>query len=670
MTQETKHLYEFGEFQLDTAERLLRRFDEVVPLKSKVFDMLVLLVENAGHLLEKDWLMQQLWPDSFVEEVNLNVNISTIRKALRETPTQPRYIETIPKRGYRFIAKVTKTSFEDNIPTVVLPPQNEAAALAQIQQTAAAKPLNYVTNPLPDIESIVGDDAKVDRGETAINKPEKPQRLSAQKMALWTLLFLVLASAATYLFWAAKFKDKNSQVPALRTIAVLPFRTLTGSEDDNALGLGMADALITRLGSLKDVTVRPTGVVLKYSNGDQNPIEAGKALSVDAVLTGFVQKDGKNIRISTQMTRVADGRTLWADKFDDFFTNVFAVQDSISEKMIVALSLHLTGSEKQLITKRYTENTEAYGLYLQGLYYHHKLNSKKALEFYNAAIAKDPEYPLPYAQIEGIYLGYANAGINRQFYLDKAREAVNKALSLAPNLSEANEALGDLKYAVDWDFAASEKAYERALELNPGNESARFSYALLLSRLGRHDEAIKEIEFAHQLDPISVYINAQYIDILVNAGRIEQAIEQAKKALELDSDAVVTHYYLAKAYAAKSMYVEAIAELQKNADRQESKRLKLYSAYVYARSGNKIKAEKIIEECQQDPQINPSMWKLTNLSMAYAALGEKDKAFEMLEKAVQEKVVSALNMKVEPEFQPLRSDPRFADLIKRMGLPE
>jgi TolB-like protein/DNA-binding winged helix-turn-helix (wHTH) protein/tetratricopeptide (TPR) repeat protein len=671
MGKKTQHLYEFGEFRLNTAERLLLRFEEVVPLKAKVFDMLVLLLDNAGHLLEKEWLMQQLWPDSFVEEVNLNVNISALRKALGERVTKPIYIETVSKRGYRFITEVKKTPIVDDVSTVVLPKADENLSLVEEKQALSTESsLRYITQPLPDLKEVLADKSETNLQPAEAEESVKLNPLFNRRFAASAVILLLVSSASAYFLWPAKLRSKPADNPVVQTLAVLPFKTLTNSEEDNALGLGMADALITRLGNLHQITVRPINSVLKYSGTDQNSSEIGQSLGVDAVLTGFVQKDGKNIRISTQMTRVSDGMTLWTDKFDDFFTNVFAVQDSISEKIVSTLSLRLTGAQKQQLTQRYTENTEAYQLFLQGRYYHNKLIPKKALEFYEAAIAIDPDYPLPYAALEGIYLGMANSGINRQEYIDKAKASVSKALALAPNLSEVHEALGDLRFAVDWDFTGAEQAYKKALELNLGNPSARYSYAVLLSRAGRHEEAIRQMEMARRIDPVSAYIYAEYADILVNARQYDAAIEQVKKARELDSGMMVTHYYLARAYAAKSMYAEVITDLQNLSKVRGAQRVQLYMAYAYARSGKRAEAEKIIEQSLQDPVENKFAWAPVIMAMAYAAMNEKDQAFQMLEKAFKNRAVNLLSLNVVPELDNLHSDPRFADLIKRIGLPE
>jgi len=661
MSRRARQLYEFGDFKLDPAERLLLRGDDVIPLKSKVFDILVLMVQNSGRLLEKEWLLETLWPESFVEESNLNVNISALRKALGETPSDPRYIETVPKRGYRFVASVKEIVIAE-----------EPSLIAR--QSAADKSDNVIES---ESEIAQADEAPVEaqteapnitNGDSTITSTipvQKRPLVSAATFAAAVIALIAIVGA--YLF-ITRAKNKDTGIAGVRTIAVLPFKTATSQEADIALGMGMADALIMRLSALQKLTVRPVSTVLKYSQSDQDPLEAGRALGVDVILTGLVQKDGKNIRISTQMLRVSDGATLWTEKFDDYFTNVFAVQDSISEKMAAALSIRLSGAEQQRLAKRYTENTEAYQLYLQGQYYHNRLVTDKALSLYLEAIEKDPEYPLPYTSIVSLYIGLANVGDNREEYIRKAREAADRAISLDPDLSDSYEALGTVYYVIDWDFANGEKAFQRSIELNPGNSNAHYSYATLLSRLGRHEEAFREMDLAIRFDPVSAYIHADYATLLTNARRYDEALDQTKKALELDPNFLSVYFPVARIYTAKSMYEEALEAQRKVMQNSTYKKPRWYAAYIYARAGKRAEAEKILRDDEETD--SPSVWKPYFIAMSYAALGDRDRAFEWLEKAFAKRSVGLTSLKVEPEWDSLRSDPRFNDLIRRVGLSQ
>ncbi|MEW6129614.1 MAG: winged helix-turn-helix domain-containing protein [Acidobacteriota bacterium] len=668
MAQKIRELYEFGDYQLDVGEQLLLRNGEVVPLKAKVFDTLVLLVENAGRLLEKEWLMRELWPQSFVEEVNLNVNISTLRKVLGESATKPQYIETVPKRGYRFVAQVTKKII-DETPTEVL---NDASAEAKNSLAIAAEEINepskYVTSPLLELDSLTGKAPDLN-SEKEIKPAEKGSLLptiSRWQLTIGATLLLGVIIAGVYFAVSSNSKTKIANSLRVQTIAVLPFKATSTDEANQALGLGMADALINRLGKFKEINVRPTSTVMKYSERETDPIAAGRELGVDVVLAGLVQRSDKNVRISAQLFRVSDGTLLWGDKFDDFFTNVFALQDSISERMAKVLSLQLTIDEKRLLTKRYTENTEAFQLYTQGQYFHFKYQFPKALEYYEQAIKKDPDYALAYAGLAANYIAQAVISPNRQELRDKAVAAIDKALSLDANLGQAYNALGWGKYLLDWDWAGAEQALQRAIELNPNDSESHSNYSVLLSTLDRRDEAISESELALQLDPTSSDTHFQHLLVLYYARRFDQAIEHSKKAIATDPNHPYWGGIMMRIYLAKSLYQEALAEGKKW---YSSERLKAEPlvGYAQARLNNRTEAEKILQNVLGKPE---GIVKNYTMATIYCGMHEKDQAFAWLEKSYASKDNGIIKIKVDPLWDELRSDPRFDDLLGRLNLRE
>jgi serine/threonine protein kinase/TolB-like protein len=648
-SKKARRCYEFGPFRLDVAERQLLREGKVIELKPKVFDLLVVLVENAGRLLEKEELLNRLWPDSFVEEVNLSVNVSALRRALGENASVPEYIETVPKKGYRFIASVTEKVLTDRgapateLLPVVIDRQGETAA-----GEAQATPVTEI------IKDETGSPTSV------------PARRFALLPAPWLLAAAVLLAAAlgSFWWWFAKGAKPQADTARMRTIAVLPFKSLKAGEADQAFELGMADALITRLGSLHTLTVRPTSAILKYSDANIDPVAAGRELGVDAVLDGRLQRDEKMIRVTAQLLKVSDGSPLWTGKFDDFFTNVFALQDSISEKMTEALSMQLTKDEQQRMTKRYTENTEAYQLYLQGRYFLFKYQFAKAQDFFQAAVAKDPDYPLAYAGLATNYVALAVTTPDRQEMRDKALAAANKAVSLDPNLDEAHSALGWIKFLGDWDWPGAEQELRRAIELNPNNADARQNYASLLNVLGRHDEALGEIEQARQLDPVSSVIRDSYALILFHARRYDQALEQCRKALELDPQHRGAYFLLPRIYAAQSMFEQVIAEYEKHQG-EEAKAWTLFAAYAHARLGHRAEAEKMIQILLPKASRTGASHMI---ALIYAGLGDKERALEWLEKAYQARDNQMIHLKVDPEWDTLRSEARFNDLLRRMRL--
>lgn len=394
MTRTARQFYEFGPFRIDATERLLWRDGEVVALTPKVFDTLLVLVENSGHILTKDEMMKAVWANSNVEEANLTKNISTLRKALTQTSETDQYIETIPWRGYRFSAGVREVSDqineliveESSAVRVMIAPETSAKAVQDLAEPAALE-----TASLPDSDS----------------KRATTRRVSPSAIALGTVL--IIAIAAMILLWTSRKETHTGSLhssPIIGTIAVLPFKSLNPEVGDEYLGLGMADTLIIRLSNIKQLIVRPTGAVRKYSGNDQDPFVAGREQQVDAVLDGSIQKTEGRIRVTARLIRVEDGTSLWAGSFDEKDGDIFKLQDSIVERLAGALTLELTGEEQKRLTKRYTENTEAYLLYLKGRYHLERRTVKeveKSIDYFQRALGIDPKYALAYAGLAESY---------------------------------------------------------------------------------------------------------------------------------------------------------------------------------------------------------------------------------------------------------------------------
>jgi TolB-like protein/Tfp pilus assembly protein PilF len=451
---------------------------------------------------------------------------------------------------------------------------------------------------------------------------------------------------------------------------VLPFKPLGEESGDEFLSLGMADALITRLSNLQQLVVRPSSSILRYTSPDQDPLEAGRQQKVDAVLDGRIQRAADRVRVTVQLLRVQDGRQLWADKFDEKFTDIFALQDAISERVASALALQLTGSEQDRLRKRYTENAEAYQLYLRGRYFWNRRTAEslqKGIEYFTQAIEKDSRYALAHAGLADSFIILGNFGLlppNEAY--PKARAAAEQALKVDPDLAEAQVSLAFVKSLFERDWPGAEAGFRRAIELNPNYGPAHQWYGVSLAGAGRLDEAVAELKRAQQVDPLSLTINAVVGWMLYLARDYDRAIEQEKLVLEMDTNFALAHRYLGLAYEQKGMYTEAISEFQKAKSLSGARPLDAGSlGHAYAVAGRAAEARQVLKEVnERSPQV---YFPALDVGLIHLALGEKDLAFEWLEKAVQERSPWLTHLRVDPRFDPLRSDPRFTTLLNRIG---
>jgi DNA-binding winged helix-turn-helix (wHTH) protein/TolB-like protein/tetratricopeptide (TPR) repeat protein len=646
------HFYNFGSFRIDTRERLLLRDGEPMPLPPKVYDTLLVLVENSGHIIEKEELMKAVWPDTFVEDANLTVNISALRKALGQGVSEHQYIETVPKRGYRFVSTVTRANDE----SANLFAEDGGNSHALIREKGRVGVGGKRSGEGEELFSIPGSSATLPRsrgfGPAAVG-------LSALLVGL-----VVIA----YYAWT----KRAEQGLKVRSIAVLPFKPLVADSRDEPLEMGMCDALITRLSGLNQLVVRPTSSVVMYNKPGQDPLAAGRELGVDALLEGYVQRSGEKIRVTAQLLSVTDGRHLWSGQFNDNFTDIFAVEDSISRQMVEALLLKLTGEEQSRVTRHYTENVEAYEFYLKGRYFLDKRTPdgvKKSTEYFQQATEKDSKYALAFAGMAESYVILAvRADMRPHDSYQKAKTAAMRALEIDDTIAEAHTALAHVRCWYDWDWSGAESEFKRAIELSLSNPIATQYYASYLITMGRHQEAILEARQAQRLAPLSLNINVQVARMLYFAREYDQAIEQCWKTLEIEPNYGGAHLFLGRAYKQKGMYREALAELGKARDLlNDSSEVLSLIAYTYAVSGRRAEALKVLQELQgQSKQRYVSPY---HMGMVYAGLGEQDKAFSWLEKAYEDREGRMTILKVVPEFDTLRSDLRYASLIRRIGLP-
>jgi DNA-binding winged helix-turn-helix (wHTH) protein/TolB-like protein/Flp pilus assembly protein TadD len=660
MSQQSNHFYEFGPYRLDAAERLLRRDGEAVALQPKVFDLLIVLVEHPGRLLEKDDLMKLVWPDTIVEEANLTNNVSILRKALGEGNEGRPFIETVPKRGYRFVGPVEELKDE---PTDLAVAERSGSLVV-----VAAPEDSVVTATEQEVAPLAETPAwSIRRGMGRWTKRQS-------RLTVWASSLLLIGLASVVGTRLSKRPTASSVTGVgINSIAVLPFKLLVTASRDESLELGMTETLITKLNSIRQLIVRPLSAVRQYTNFEQDPLAAGREQRVEAVLEGSIQRSDEKIRVTVRLLKISDGALLWADKFDEKFTDIFAVQDSISERVAAALRLKLTREEQRLLGKRYTESVEAYQLYAMGRYYMRTRQTKegweKGIEYFDGAIKKDPGYALAYV---GLAWSYANLG-RLGYWLpqeawQKSEWAALKAVELDGSLGDGHALLGYIK-KWEWDWSGAEKEFKRALELAPNSVEANSIYASYLTDIGRTDEGIVYKKRAQELDPMTPEASGHLANSYFMSRQYDKAIELFVKTVEMDPNLAPAHSRLGQVYLQKGMFEEAIAELQKAmAIESDPARWDRDAAlsYAYALSGRRGEARKILDklnDLSKQRYIPPF-----NFAVVYIGLGEKNEAFKWLDKAYKERSQLLTGLKVDPLFDSLHSDPRFTDLLQRMNL--
>ena len=653
----TNRHYRFGEFQIDVKNRLLVRGSETVPLTPKTFDLLLLLIENSGSLLEKDELMERVWGGAFVEEGNLARTVSFLRKALGERPKDPEYIVTVAGHGYRFVAQVEEFSGDG------------AQSTAQLQTATTRVAGDKATTCFPD---------RVAAEVSAVQVPSKTESHRRTKR----LVLLVAAGGIALLAVPLAFVLRESKRPqptvplaTFKTIAVLPSRPSAAEDRDPASEFGLAASLINRLSGIRSLIVRPAAAIIKYTSLEQDPIEAGREQQVNYVLASSYRKAGERIVLTAQLINVHDRSVLWSDVCEQQ-CNTFAWQDALAEKTTRSLLMTLTDSHLRALSKHGTENQRAYDLFNLGLYgwYTNTYDTEglqKSAGYLEQAIALDPNYAAAYALLAVINSRIGLAfGAARKEYERKAGELAGKALELDDTAIDAHLVLGVSAYSYHWDWAGAEEHFKHARELNPDDVGVSRTYAAYLASMGRLDESVFWQQRACDLQPLSFDLNAVLVMRLFIARRCEEAIQQARKALQMIS-AAQTLYYAWRCYEQEHMFEEAYQVLQELTAAEKDKATAALVARTYAASGYE-KARTVylrqrlkdLEKRRQQETFNP-----LDAAIICAALGNRDEAFRWLEKAYEHHVQGLIYLKVNPEFDNLHSDPRFANLVGRIGLP-
>ena len=655
------HGYVFDDFTLDLDRACLWRAGEEIKLRNKSFEALRYLVEHNGRLVSKAEMIQALWPDAFVTDDSLVQCLIEVRRALGDDEHQ--YVRTILRRGYIFDAQV-KASYQS------------ASETSEISDTALVE----------DLRATIEEEEKREEDWQLSNGPGDDTVSGARNLrgrrwphliVLPAILLLLLLTIwlVTDLVWRPSWLRPAKTVAEIGSIAVLPFKSIDSSGGDEYLGVGMADDLITRLSNLQRVTVLPTSAVLKYGNSETSPVAAGKMLGVESVLEGSIRRSADRIRVTVQLVSVRDGSTLWAEKFDGNFTDILSLQDAVSEHVSQSLVRQLTGDERKVLTKRYTNNVAAYQHYLKGRYFLSRRTEagyQKGLEHFQQAIKLDQRYAPAYAGLADSYniMGlYVYALLRPHETFPKAREAAREALEIDGELGEAHASLGYTKLNYDWDWPGAERELKRAIELKPDDSPSHHYFSHYWMAMGRVEHSLAASLRALELNSFDLTLNAHLGWHYLYARQYDQASEQLLKAIELDPNFVTSHLYLGYVYEQKGKNEAAIEEFSRAMKLSEEGRRPVIEAalgHAYARAGKRTEAQRVLAGLKETAQrrfISPY-----GIAVLYLSLGDKEQAFVWLNRAYDERDNWLNYLKVEPRLDPLRTDPRFNELLRRVGL--
>lgn len=629
---ESPQTYRFGDFAFDPSSGELQRHGLKVRLQEQPFQVLMLLLARPGEVVTREQVRQALWPgDTFVDfDAGLNSAIKRLRDALGDSADQPRFVETIPRRGYRFVAPVEAPSVPAPAPPVTEVPATPAAA-----------------TPVPA-------------------QPARRSRFAGATAASAALavVVVVLAVGVTRDRWRG---DRSGPV-AITSIAVLPFENLSGDREQEYFVDGMTDAIITKLAQVRALRVISRTSITQYQRTDKLLPRIAEDLNVDAVVEGTVMRSGDRVRVTAQLIHAPTDRHLWARTYERELRDVLALQAELAGAITQAVQVKVQPEEQRQLAARGTVDPEAYDAYLKGRFFWNKRSAQsiaKAIEYFQQAIDRDPTYAPAYS---GLSDAYRWSGVQRlppREYMPKAEAAARKALALDETLAEAHSSLAGVLYRYHWDWEGAEREFQRSLELDPNYAEGHRAYAIYLLTVRRHEEAVTEARRARELSPLSPVINVELAAALLRVGRYDEAIQQVHKTLEIDPKFFPAHATLALAYEGQGDRPRAVAALEK-ALPPASRENNHWLGYLYALSGRRVEALAVaarLEKLSRERYVNPQ-----SIAVVYVGLGDRDQAMAWLEKAYENRSFEVLGFSGQV-FDHLEGDPRFQDLLRRMRFP-
>jgi TolB-like protein/DNA-binding winged helix-turn-helix (wHTH) protein/Tfp pilus assembly protein PilF len=640
----------FGVFEADLEAGELRKHGLRLKLSEQPFQILAMLVARPGEVVSREVLRERLWPsDTFVDfDHGLNNAVMRLREVLGDSSDHPRFIETLPRRGYRFIAPV-----ELKGTAAVHPAQEEIVA----SEKAAG------------VRDVSGN------SEAPLNVAPAPhsRRFSLSRIAV--LAAAVLAGSAlisgitVHYVNASRGKANRSS-----SLVVLPLENLSGDKEQDYFADGMTDDLIANLAKIHSLRVISRSTAMAYK-GTHKPLpQIATELNVDAVVEGTVMRVGNRVRITAELVQVSTDQHLWADTYESPIGDVLALQNRVSSAIVDEIRINLTKEDKERLAQKPSVSPEAYEDYLKGRYYWNKRSGdgfEKAIGYFEEATQRDPQYALAYAGLADCY-GIIGATIYGRLPASeaapKAKAAAIRALEIDPSLAAAETSLATAKFNYDWDWAGAAEGFKKAIQLDPGYSTAYQRYSLYLSAMGKFDESLQQIKKARELEPLSTSINTSIGWRLYLAREYDRAIAQLRDTLEMDPASEWAHLNLGQAYEQKGQFGPAIEELQKALELSHSSPLTISAlAHAQALSGNHAAANKLLaqlEALSKKQYVSPYY-----VAVVYLGLGKNEVAMNWLEKAYTDRSNGLVFLKVEPELDPLRANPRFVTLQSRLNFP-
>ena len=638
----------FGSYEVSLQSGEVRKSGMRIRVQQQPMKLLEILLERPGEVVSREELRGRVWTNESFGDFDqaLNIAIAKLRSALEDSAENPRFIETLPKRGYRFIADVSVVNADPH-PKKLASPAGELPGSQEEKIWAGHEPQRD--------------------GLTTVTVAPKRRLRPTGRVIFALALVLSLSVLAAWLF-----RPRGHAPIGIRSLAVLPLENLSGDASQGYFADGMTDELITDLSQISALRVISRTSAMVYKGARKPLPQIARELNVDAVVEGTVLRSGDKVRITAQLIDASTDKHLWSQSYEGELRDTLALQNRVAGAIADQIRINLTPQEQAALKNVKVVNPEAYEAYLKGRYFWNKRTAeglKVALAYFNQVIDEDPKYAQAYSGLADTYalLGdWQYAVMTPKEAFPKAKAAAIKALELDSTLGEAHNSLAFILDGFDWDLDSGGKEFQRAIELNPGYATAHHWYAWHLSLLGRYDEAIAEMRKAENLDPLSLIINADLAELLVLAHFYDESIRQSRKTIEMDPNFGLAHNQLAQAYLQKHMYDEAVAELQKAVQLSgRSPTCIANLARAYVASGNRSEAVQLLKELKK--RASPGYSNASEIAMIYASFGDMERAMNWLEKGYEERFNPGVLLR--PGFDPLRSDSRFQNLLHRIGLP-